>query len=207
MAGSGVDDGLSLRARKVRRRGRRAAAVSAVALVIVCVVTAVVVAEFLRSLLLGSPRLPLTLIWQRTGLACMTDPTGEWAARAGKEGVLRDTPPGAVKISESVTRACENERNIGSVGLRYRFSGSTGTTMAYYRKRALADGWRLLREDGDSAPPAKEQLCLSKNLGEFTGYLDLTVLRLKDYATEEERRTGDYDLRISFSPGGFGWCG
>ncbi|MEV7907755.1 hypothetical protein, partial [Streptomyces anulatus] len=177
-----------------------------VAVMVVLVVAAAVAAEFLRSVILGVPRPPLDLVWRRTGLACLTDPSGDWAERARKEPILSTPPQGAVKIRENVTSACEDEHDIGSVGLRYRFSGSTGTTMAHYRKHALADGWRLLDEDADSAPPAKEQLCFSKDLGEFTGYLDLAVLGLKDHATEEERRTGDYDLRISFSPEGFGCC-
>ncbi|MFB9883175.1 hypothetical protein ACFFMN_35115 [Planobispora siamensis] len=88
---------------------------------------------------------------------------------------------------------CDNDDRIVTVWQSYRSSGPSADVLSFYRDVAFMDGWEpLLGEDGE------ETGCFVKSVGGSDLHLSVSM--------GEEERDADYDVDVSSSMDGGGWC-
>ncbi|MFB9893499.1 hypothetical protein [Planobispora takensis] len=89
--------------------------------------------------------------------------------------------------------SCDDDDRIVTVWQSYRSSGPSADVLSFYRDAAFMDGWKpLMGEDGE------ETGCFVKPVGVSDLHLSVSM--------GEETYDADYDVDVSSSADGGGWC-
>ncbi|WP_157529951.1 hypothetical protein [Microtetraspora niveoalba] len=117
------------------------------------------------------------------------------AASLAALGILDAHPAGATP-QEGRSSSCENDDRITTVVQTYRASGPRAELLSFYREAAIRDGWTPPPEDDGEGVG-----CFTKSVGGRTVELSVWIPE----AIGEEH-ADDYDVDVSSSPEGGGWC-
>ncbi|MFJ2034242.1 hypothetical protein [Streptosporangium sp. NPDC087985] len=109
---------------------------------------------------------------------------------------ILDAHPASATPQEGRGSSCDSDDRITTVGQTYRPSGSRADVLSFYRDIAIKDGWTPSPEDD------------GEGVGCFTKSVDGRGVELSVWFLDAlgEGHGDDYDVHVSSSVAGGGWC-
>ncbi|MEU9581157.1 hypothetical protein [Streptomyces chilikensis] len=167
------------------------------------------------------PKTVATLILVGAGGTALIAATGVWALSGGLYGCTRadeelapilaslsilDAHPSRTQPRDERYSGCDEDDGFAYAGQYYRLTTSRADVLAFYRKAAAEDGWRLRSADSSPSPAPgslavdTSTLCFEKPVAGTTAHL--AVWFPGDLGDD----AGDFGLEATVSRDGAAWC-
>ncbi|MFF9058890.1 hypothetical protein ACIRPQ_08050 [Streptomyces sp. NPDC101213] len=147
-----------------------------------------------------------TGVWALSGgLYGCTDADRELAPALASLSIL-DAHPNRTRPEDGRYSGCDEDDGFAYAGQSYRFTTSRADVLAFYRRAAAEDGWRLESANPSPAPAPGSlavdvsALCFDKPVAGTTAHLAVW------FPGDLGDGAGDYGLEVTAGHDGSAWC-